>query len=84
MFSILENATPVSGSKIRTRLSTGTLFMNGTTTIKEKVIKSPALTPESAKIEKGIHFTIFIELYIQSNPLNSTSVNSPTLLCQRF
>ncbi|KAL8623722.1 hypothetical protein ACOMHN_004786 [Nucella lapillus] len=36
-----------SAAKIRTRLSTGTLIMNGTSTIKEKDTRTPPSTPGS-------------------------------------
>ena len=49
--------TPVasSGVKMRTRLSTGTLVMNGTSTLKEKDIRTPPSTPssDSSKAVKG-------------------------------
>ena len=49
--------TPVasSGVKMRTRLSTGTLVMNGTSTLKEKDIRTPpsTLSSDTSKAVKG-------------------------------
>ncbi|XP_076457219.1 uncharacterized protein LOC143291271 [Babylonia areolata] len=41
-----------SGTKIRTRLSTGTLIMNGTSTIKEKDTRTPPPTPDASRTLK--------------------------------
>ena len=42
---------------MQTRLSTGTLVMNGTSTVKEKDIRTPpgTPTPDTLKSKKGYH-----------------------------